>query len=372
MAKRTTEESAIADYLQQGAAALRLRRETTLSRSHAMIAFREQLFLQELQQALRQVLGHGLRVGSYKPPRRSPKRKQRQINLILSDLHFHSLLNAKECVSAYGPREEARRLASVLVQTADYKPQYRAETDLNVHLLGDVIQNQLYDQRDGAPLAQQCAAAIHLLTQAFLYLGTEFGRVRVRCNPGNHGRFKSRHLDRAVNQKWDAIETVIYFAVKAALKAAGAVNVSVEIPQTPFYTWKAFDRYGFATHGDTVFNPGNPAKMLNVSEIRKQINSINAGLGLKSREIYSLFICGHVHFGAALWPPGQASFISNGALIPTDQYGLSIGETNTRTGQVLWESVAGHILGDLRFLEVNEATDRDRALDRVIKPFSAF
>lgn len=369
--ERLQQEELVAEFLRERADELRGKQRQGVNRHQATVAARNQLFYEQLQESLEGVFKNKLVVRGQGVGGK-PHPSSRTINIILSDLHFHSLLNAAEVVSQYGPEEEARRLGSVVLQASEMKPQYREVTDLNVHLLGDIIQNQLYDARDGAPLAQQCSASIYLLLQAVLYWSTQFNHVHVRCTPGNHGRFTSRHRDRAVNQKWDAIETVIYSAIKTAVAVSGAKNVSIEIPLTPFYTWKSFDSWGWATHGDTVLNPGNPAKLLDVTGIRRQMNSINAGLGLKKQEAYKLFICGHVHFGSVLWPPGQGNFVSNGALIPCDAYGLSIGETNTRTGQMLWESVEGHILGDIRFLEVDESTDKDRALNKIIKPFLGF
>ena len=64
--------------------------------------------------------------------------------------------------------------------------------------------------------------------------------------------------------------------------------------------------------------------------------------------------------------------MSNGCLIPPDPFAVSIGITENTCGQWLFESVKGHIVGDSRFVTVDEHTDRDRKLDRVITPFRGF
>ena len=50
----------------------------------------------------------------------------------------------------------------------------------------------------------------------------------------------------------------------------------------------------------------------------------------------------------------------------------SIGITNTACCQNLWESVPGYIVGDRREADVDEHTDKDRSLDRIIQPFRGF
>ena len=152
----------------------------------------------------------------------------RVLTLVLSDLHFGSdLLQEETGVLDYKTTEEARRLAKIVKETVDYKRQHRDETSLNVLLLGDLIQNQLHDARDGAELAEQVCRAIYLLTQAVHKLSFEFGSVTVYANAGNHGRYTNRHHDRATYQKWDSHETVIAFAIKQA--CANLKNVTFVI-----------------------------------------------------------------------------------------------------------------------------------------------
>src|SRR5262249_13776289 len=152
--------------------------------------------------------------------------------------------------------------------------------------------------------------------------------------PGNHGRNTARHRERATNEKWDSIETLIYYAVKQAV--ASLPNGEVRIGRRPYYEVQAFDRRGFFTHGDTVLNPGYPGKTINVASVRKQINEINGKL--PAHERFSLFAVGHVHVGSIVRLPNRTTFISNGCLIPPDAYALSIGIFDTQCGQWLWES----------------------------------
>lgn len=323
-------------------------------------------FLEELQGVLQRTFAdHKLKPAGYALKKDSNKPKKRIANLALSDLHFQSLLDPREVPHAYGPHEEARRFGKIISDVVEFKPQYRNDTDLFVHVFGDLIQGELHDPRDAATMTMQFGAATYYLTQAAQVLSKHFPRVVFRCVPGNHGRRKNRHPDRAVTEKWDSYENMIYLAFKYAV--GSLPNVIVEIPYTPYYSYQAFDKTGFVTHGDTVLDAGFPSNTINIKKIRNQINEWNAG-----EKTYDLFIVGHVHCGSVVQIPSGAVFMSNGALVPPDGYAISKGSSNTKCGQWVWESVEGHIAGDLRFLDVNETTDTNADYERVIQPYIGF
>lgn len=292
---------------------------------------------------------------------------KRALNLILSDLHLHSLLDEREVPFKYGEIEEARRLAAVINATIHYKTHYRDETVLHVHLLGDIIQNMLHDPRDGAPLAEQAAAAVSLLTQAIAILSLHFLEVYIHCTSGNHGRNVARHPHRAITQKWDSIENIVYYSVKMA--CADLSNVKFEIGYKPYYDCKIFDHWMFMTHGDTVINPGNPSKSINVTNVRKQINEINATAPAGKR--YNLFACGHIHTASQTHLPGKCVFLTNGALVPPDSYAISLGIMDSTCGMWLFETTEKYVFGDSRLIIVDEADDRNKSWDALIKPFSS-
>src|SRR5690606_15100091 len=123
---------------------------------------------------------------------------------------------------------------------------------------------------------------------------------RVFFQTGNHGRNVARHKARATQQKWDSIETMVYYAVKMA--CSNLANVTFELPYTPYYIYDSFGQKALATHGDTVINVGYPGKAIDVGSIEKQVNRINAALPQKC----DLFIVGHVHISMNLQ-------LSNGA-----------------------------------------------------------
>lgn len=341
--------------------------KSTIIKSKFNVAVKDELFFQKLEEFVNKSFSDKITINGSEFKYKKDYIKERELNLILSDLHFGSLLDGTETSHKYTSKEEARRLAAVIAQVCDYKRQYRDVTTLNIHLLGDIIQNQLHDPRDGAPLAAQACAAIYLLIQAFSYCATQFPRVVIRCASGNHGRNGARHKERAVLQKWDSIETIIYYSIKQALSKIS--NVAVIIPKTPFLEYESFGMKVFGTHGDTVLNPGNPGRSINISSIENQINRINASL--KDTEEYKLFFVGHVHVGSFTQLANGAAFITNGALIPPDSYAVSIGIFENSCGQTMWETVPGHIVGDYRYIRVDSEIDKNESLDKIIKPFDS-
>lgn len=345
-----------------------LRKSENAKTNAARNALREAAFLHSLHQVLDSVCAQIPKI-KYKPPK--AKTNKRTINLVLSDLHFQSQLKPEETGYLYDSRAEARCLAEVVRQTADFKTHHRNETHLNVHLLGDIIQGKLHDPRDGATLTDQIAAATHLLSQAISFLASEFPTVTVYCETGNHGRNKARHNERATFEKWDSHETTIHLFLQKYSQAAGLKNVKFVIPKSPGYSWESYGELGFGTHGDTMVNIGNPGKTINVPNIQKQILPLSLFHSNKYGKPISTFVIGHLHLGI-VQHPAFGRLIVNGALTPPDNFANSIGILECRRGQWIWESVPGHMIGDMRFAEVDEKTDRDSSLDTLIARYEGF
>lgn len=340
------------------------------ARKEVKLAAREQAFwnkFEELTEKLTSKAAPKQLKGSLKPAAK-PGVITRELNILLSDLHFGSDLDPKYVPLPYGKVEEARRLAHVVKTVCNYKRDHRKETRLRVHLAGDIIQGQLHDARDGDKLASQCARAIHLLGQAMEVFAAEFPEVIVDCSTGNHDRNTARHKERATYEKSDSLATIIYYAVKKQCKSLK--NVRFDITLKPYVTYDSFGAKCFGTHGDTVLNPGYPGNVINAKNLEMQINRINAAL--PNADEYKLFFVGHVHVGTVIHMGNGAILITNGALIPSDQYSVSIGLFENACGQSMWESVKDFVVGDYRFISVNGKTDKDASLDSIIEPFEDF
>jgi hypothetical protein len=363
--EKRNNEAAVLAYLEERGLEdqdnVRIRRNRVVT----SIVGKDKLFLDQLEESMARVFANR------KVPKFSPKKvkgkTKRILHVIFSDTHYGSNLDPQELRHKYGPVEEARRTAHICRQVAQYKEQYRDDTELYIHIIGDIIQGQLHDPRDGKPLTDQVAAATGILTDAITYLAQAFPRgVTVFTSPGNHGRNVARHHDRAVNQKYDAIETMLYVGVRNGVRTLK--NVKFHITKTADYEFPVFDQVGYGTHGDTHFNPGYPGKNVDVAGLRRQINEKNNARIMKKKKPFSLFIVGHVHVGSLVNIPGGAVALTNGCLLPPDAYAQSIGIDATACGQWMWESVPGHIVGDSRYISVDETVDEDESLDEIISP----
>lgn len=294
---------------------------------------------------------------------------KRALNVVLSDLHIGSDINKEETGKLdFGKVEEARRLARIVSEIIEYKPQYRNETELHVNILGDIIENKLHDLGDdSAPVAEQAARAIYLLTQALAHLSAHFPKVTVNFQTGNHGRNTGRHHTRAVSQKWDSIETIVYYAIKNSL--ANNKNIIFNLPLTPYLIYEVFGHKIFTTHGDSVLNVGYPGTAIKTGSLEDQVNRINASLA--DDDEIAVFIVGHVHVGSITHLSNGATLLTNGAMVPANAFAVSIGQMETACGQWIFESVENYPCGDQRYIRVSEKDDKDSSLDNIISPWKA-
>ena len=360
-------EYEVIEFLKERAYEQQSRYEDSKNKKVSVLMAKEQLFLEKFEEVVNKAFKSLPKPKLSKSKNKNLKIK-RVLNVVISDTHYGSNLNPLEVGHSYGPVEEARRTASICKQVADYKRQYRDETELNVHLIGDLINGSLHDARDGAPLAEQVAAAMRILSQALQYFSINFKKIKVFCATGNHGRQKSRHQQRAINEKFDSIETMIFYALKQF--STFLPNVDVSIGYSPEYTWESFGAVGYATHGDTQVNFGYPGKSVNTESISRQVDKINNARIMKGEKPVSVIMIGHVHVGTMTHLNGGTVAITNGCLIPPDAYAKSITITSTKCGQWLFESSPGHMVGDARFMEVNFETDKDKTLDSIIQPYA--
>jgi len=363
--ERAAREQDVMGFLLERAQEVGAADEQRRNRAVSTYAARERLHRDELEDVLESVFR-----GKIVPPKYAlqdhTEPKNRSVNVMLSDLHFGAALNPRECPKAYGFAEEARSLAAVCKQAVEYKTDHRKESKLYLHVIGDIIQGTIHDLRSGRPLTEQKGIALHLLVQAIEFLSAHWPEIHVFCTPGNHGRNPQRHKERAVNEKWDSHETDIYVGLKIAFRHFPSVKVHIDYK--PYYTWQAFNKRGFATHGDTVIDVGFPSRAIDVMKIRQQVNEFNAS---PDNEHCDLFIFGHVHtLGLVMLPTGPF-VMTNGPMIPPDEYAISKGMFGARScSQWMFESVKDYIVGDVRPITIDDHIRNDKSLEKLISPYS--
>jgi hypothetical protein len=333
----------------------RLARSISLADAHEALAIRH--FKQAAAEHLRDKItptGYALR--------RSHANAKRSVVLLLSDLHLGSDLSALDEPVPFRAVEEARRLEYLLRQALDYKPQYRKTSELVLLLNGDMIEGQLgHELRSGAPLTEQKVIFWKYFRAFIGYCAQVYPSVRVFCQPGNHGRDKVRHPGRATSRKWDGHEWELYWGLREM--SSGLRNVSWTLD---FRAVSAVGLHGSIlglTHGDTEIRLGHP-------DTRASANAAALDRVNMSRvhgHVFDAWAVGHYH--TPRFHPGRPSVIYNGMLVPPNGYARTQGYVGEPCGQWIWEAVEGFPIGDLRYIAVGEAQDRDESLGSIIQPF---
>ena len=289
--------------------------------------------------------------------------KDRIFNLLISYLHIGANLTEDEVGNTYGPIEERRRLAAVVRQAIEYKRQYREQTVLRVHILGDVIHGVIHEPEGSATLTNQAGRAIRYLTAMLEAFSSHFPKVEVSCLPGNHGRNPLKHPVHAYSQKSDSFENMIYDSVKVATQKLP--NVFIAIPTNQYYTCSMFGKTAIFAHGDGALRIGSPGKAINTELASTIVNKYNSKVGDSSQKVF-LACIGHTHVASMFMLGCGATFITNGALVPPDAFAIGINQPHNVNGQWLFESTREHIVGDNRFITIDDKVDGDKSLDTII------
>jgi hypothetical protein len=331
------------------------------ARSVSLLAAHEALSLRLFRQAATDYLRDKITPTGYasKPKNRTIKRS---VVVCLSDLHLGADLSELDNPTPFRAVQEARRLEHVIRQAIEFKPQYRAHSECVLLINGDIIEGNLgHDLRDGSPLTEQKVIFWKHFQAIIGVLAQTFPSVRVFCQPGNHGRDKLRHPGRATSSKWDGHEWQMYFALSQM--ASGLPNVKFDIP---FRAVSFLDLHGSSvlmTHGDTELPLKHPDRGARDNAAAIDRASMTRVFGQE----FSAAVFGHFH--TPRYHPGNIKVIWNGALVPPNGHARTSGYIGEPCGQWIWEAVEGYPVGDLRFVQVDESTDRDERLGTIIKPF---
>ncbi len=290
------------------------------------------------------------------------KPSKRSVCLLLSDLHIGAELMPFEEPHSYRAVEEARRLEYVMRETIDYKPHHRSNSKLVLLWNGDLIEGKLgHDLHSGAPLAEQKAAFWHYARIMLGEFAAAFPEVEVHWQSGNHGRDKVRHPGRATSRKWDGHEYELGFALQMMCK--DLKNVTWHQPWRAVSVVNLYGQNFGLTHADTEVAMGPPdTKAEANANVLRKINTT------RQYEVeFTAWGFGHYHMPRYII--SEVSSIWNGALVPPAGYARSTGYIGEQCGQMLWEAVEGFPIGDVRFLRVDNRTDRDERLGKIVTPF---
>jgi hypothetical protein len=301
------------------------------------------------------------------------KKESRSICTIWSDQHFGTNVDGNEL----GGKNEfnwligSRRLGMLCEQTATYKIEKRhLHSELVIFLIGDNIGGVIHNQEgpDYDLLIHQVCGTTAYYTQALNYLKQFFPKIRVICQPGNHGRVQHKtSKDRALSQKYDSFENIIFYSLSQIF--ASDPKVIFSVTKAPFSDTEVQNHRIYATHGDTVFSVGNVGDIVPIKKIEQQINRINAEELNHGKKPYEMVCTGHVHHPLITQVNSGVKVAINGCLIGSDSFALSIGIQSSHPVQILWETTKKFVQGDSRFIYVAKAND-DAKYNKIITPYS--
>jgi hypothetical protein len=296
----------------------------------------------------------------------------RSICVALTDLHFGTNVDKNEL----GGKNEfnwtigARRFGFIIEQLETYKMELRQLHEEVVFLLGgDLIGGVIHNQEgpDYDLITFQVNGALSYFIQAFEHIKAFYPKIRIVCQPGNHGRVMHKQSkDRALSQKYDSFENIVFYSLSQYFKKDPKVEVIV--PKTPYAEVTVQGHRIYMTHGDGVFTTGNPGKSINTDSIDKQVNRVNEAERNKHRAPFELFVFGHVHQPAHFQVSSGAHIIINGSMIGTDSFAQGVGIMSNNPVQIVWEMNSKFAVGDSRWLFVEEA-DKQKRLEKIISPY---
>lgn len=333
------------------------------ARIHTLTHVREMLIARRFE-ILSKDLEWPQTFGTYAPRvKKSPAK--RIVNVLLTDLHCGATLPNDENPIPFDVNTFNRRLAYVMRQVCDYKPQYRDDSSLNMLFGGDGIEGELQHstQLDQDPLPVQLVAFARAQYAAIVYAASMYPQVDVWALGGNHGRDKLMHHGRALSSRQFNFERAV--ALMVADRCKHLPNVTFHIPKAAVAVVPLFDKILFLLHGDAEAKLKAPSASGGHASWQQAIDKFNAE---KLWAAQCDVLCGgHFHDPSLMYfDTGIA--VANGMLVPPAGYGRAGGYRGP-CGQFLFESVPGFPVGDSRYVRVGVEQDRDSSLDEIIPPF---
>ena len=300
-----------------------------------------------------------------KVPKLAKSGPERTLTLLWSDLHFGINVDSREVInSEYNWTIAARRMAKLVQQAVEYKPQYRKTTKLQIVLNGDILHGVIHLSEAGIrPIMEQVHGACEILVAAIDYLKHHFADIDVLCLPGNHDRTTYAGRERAVSQRWNAYSHMLYLSIMQAFR--GDKNVNFDVPMSGVGSYETVGGHLImAAHGDTEPSVGNVSKSINVEKIATSIYKMNSNNVFDKKISVALF--GHWHAPLIHMLPNGTYILVNGCLIGSDGFAQNgINSYNAVPAQIMFESVKDYAVGDSRIVQVRDA-DEEADYNKII------
>lgn len=295
----------------------------------------------------------------------------REVVVSLNDTHFGLIVDPKEVggTNKYGWLEACRRTAMMAQQVADYKIEKRGEVKkLHIVLNGDIVQGKIHDMTalTSDLMALQQNGAIHILTHFIGYVKQFYPEIEVSGIAGNHcDNPHRREGGRVTSHKYDSVVNPVYYALSAAFRNNS--DIKFNFPHGLHIDLALPGGRAVFAHGDTLFSKqlGNPGTNINVKGLSDVINRWNQAEMTKGGDSAKLFVFGHTHVYCNFRTFDGVQVLVLPCLSGIDPYAHSLALNHNTADQGVFESTPGHIMGDLRLVDLLSA-DNNKELDKII------
>jgi predicted phosphodiesterase len=291
---------------------------------------------------------------------------ERAVVVELSDWHIGANLMLEEAGIKFDAEAEARAVAIIANGIISYKRDHRDETRLVLVLLGDFIENMIHGISTADPVEIQEARAFDLLFQLLWHLSNHFVEIDIYCTGGNHDRDLLIHPKPGVRMRWANKATQIYANLAHVFSRCEKSNINFHITKKPNIEFELFGARYYGGHGDNFFKVPNPGKKLDMAAVELQTMRNNNKETREGRKPFDVFMTGHLHRPTVSYLNDGSCLVMNGPLIPVDMFAQSIGLQTARCGQMMFEAIPGHPVGDVRLIRVDYPL-KDKSLDKIIK-----
>lgn len=253
----------------------------------------------------------------------------------ISDTHFGQCVDSEEVLGGKYDWSIAARRMGLFVHTIASKG--TPKTALRLVFNGDLIEGKIHDDDRGVDMmSSQIDGTRQLITAMIDFLRSHFSRVEVICQSGNHERWPFRGPGRPTAQKYDSATTVVMRGVEQIFRNEKDVRFS--LPLTPFSVWESCGHRFLATHGDDVFQIGNPSKGIKLDGLFARLHHMEAG-GAFGGKINAVML-GHWHYPMVCRIPGmkpQPFLTVNGCASGRTAYSQTLGIAASSPVQTFWE-----------------------------------
>lgn len=241
--------------------------------------------------------------------------------LILSDMHTgmeNSIYDPNTQTKVVTFNEEIRQKEMAYLRDSVFEIHdilsgaYRMRV-LNIFILGDMITNDRIFAGQSFEIDRPCGKQVWDTVRDLAYfistMKMKYDKIKVIGVVGNHGRSNPTMYDEPVENNF---EWTMYKILQESFR--GDTRVTVEVPNTKFYSTEIYGHTYYMSHGDNL-------RGFSRSAVDKAAKDLLTTLMLDLPAGFDVYSIGHFHASEKMDVNEKSSVLVNGSWIPRDEYG---------------------------------------------------